>query len=67
MMVNAMERVILVAEQIGIMGFFVDAKDNEAKTFYESFGFMPLPDNPLELFLPLATLQQAFEKAGQGL
>ncbi len=67
MMVNAMERVILVAEQIGIMGFFVDAKDNAAKTFYESFGFIPLPDNPLELFHPLATLQKAFEKTGRGL
>ena len=30
MMLNAMERVLLVAEHLGVIGFFVDAKDEGA-------------------------------------
>ena len=61
MMVNAIERILLVSENLGIIGFFVDAKNEEAKRFYMQFGFISLPDNPLELFLPIATLQQAYD------
>jgi len=61
MMVNAIERVISVSENLGIMGFFVDAKNEDAKAYYGQFGFIPLPDNPLELFLPLSTLRHAYE------
>ena len=61
MMVNAIERIISVSKNLGIIGFFVDAKNAKAKSYYEQFGFIPLPDNPLELFLPVATLHQAYE------
>lgn len=61
MMINAVERVIRVSQELGIIGFFVDAKDNKAKAYYEQFGFIRLPDNPLELFLPLATLRNAYD------
>ena len=61
MMINAVERVIRVSQDLGIIGFFVDAKDNKAKAYYEQFGFIQLPDNPLELFLPLATLRNAYD------
>lgn len=60
MMVNAIERILRVSENLGIIGFFVDAKNDEAKIFYEQFGFISFPDNPLELFLPLATLRKAY-------
>jgi len=29
--------------------------------FYQQFGFIPLPDNQLQLFLPLATIRQALQ------
>ena len=61
MIVNAIERILLISKHIGIIGFFVDAKNIEAKTYYEQFGFIPLPDNPLQLFLPLTNLQQAYQ------
>jgi hypothetical protein len=35
----------------------VDAKDDAAAAFYRHHGFMALPDSPLTLFLPLATIQ----------
>jgi GNAT superfamily N-acetyltransferase len=60
MMMNAVERVITVSEHLGIIGFFVDAKDEQAEAYYEQFGFITLPDNPLELFIPLETLRQAY-------
>ena len=66
MMINAIERVIKVSQNLGIIGFFVDAKDNEAKAYYEQFGFIPLSDNPLELFLPLATLRNAYDTISKG-
>ena len=61
MMANAVERVLMVSKNLGIIGFFVDAKNESAKQYYGQFGFIPLPGNPLELFLPVATLQQAYE------
>jgi len=37
-------------------------KKEEAKGYYYAqFGFISLPDNSMELFLPIATLQQAYE------
>jgi ribosomal protein S18 acetylase RimI-like enzyme len=65
MVVNAIERILSVSENLGIIGFFVDAKNEEAKGYYERFGFIPLPENPLELFLPIATLQKAYESIAQ--
>ncbi|MCK0509784.1 GNAT family N-acetyltransferase [Aromatoleum buckelii] len=35
----------------------VDAKDEAAAAFYRYHGFIALPESPLTLFLPLATLQ----------
>jgi len=61
MMLNAMDRVLQVAEHLGVIGFFVDAKDNVAAAYYRQFGFTPLPDNTLELFLPIATIRKAFK------
>ena len=39
----------------------VDALDTEAKAFYERFGFVPLTDDPMRLFLPLSTIQAAVQ------
>ncbi len=61
MMVNAIERTMLIAKNIGIIGFFVDAKDISAKRYYEQFGFISLPENSLQLFMPLQKLQQIYE------
>jgi len=66
MMINAVERVIRVSQNLGIIGFFVDAKDKKAKAYYEQFGFIQLPDKPLELFLPLSTLRNAYDTISKG-
>jgi len=53
---NAVEKVIVISENVGIIGLFVDAKENQAKEYYEQFGFISLDGNPLILFLPIQTL-----------
>ncbi len=55
---NAIEKVILISKNAGIIGLFVDAKDEYTKEFYEQFGFVSLVGDPLILFLPLQTLLQ---------
>jgi ribosomal protein S18 acetylase RimI-like enzyme len=59
LMADAMKRTIALADNFGIVGFFVDAKNDRAKRFYEGYGFIALQSNPLTLFLPLATLVEA--------
>lgn len=61
MMVEAMRRTLSVSENIGLIGFLVDAKNQGACEYYAQYGFVPLTDNPLTLFLPLATMAAAVE------
>jgi ribosomal protein S18 acetylase RimI-like enzyme len=59
LLVGAMNKFMEIFNTAGGIGLFVDAKDQKAKSFYEHFGFEPLPHNELELFLPVATIQEA--------
>lgn len=57
LLADAVKRIVAtVKDSGGIVGFFVDAKDEQARQFYLRFGFIPLLDSPLALFLPLKTL-----------
>lgn len=57
LLAEAIKRVISAINEAGaIIGFFVDAKDLQARSFYLRFGFIPLRDDHLKLFLPLKTL-----------
>lgn len=44
--------------EIAAFALVVDAKDNAAVSFYQHHGFIALPDSPMTLFLPLATVQR---------
>ena len=59
LLVAAMGKFIEIFNTAGGIGLFVDAKDQEAKRYYEQFGFVPMPSNELELFLPVKTIQEA--------
>jgi len=63
LMIEAMKKALLVADNIGIIGFFVDSKGHVARVYYEQFGFISFRERPLEMFLPLATLRQVIEAA----
>ena len=59
LLVAAMEKSLEIFNTAGGIGLFVDAKDQAAKCYYEQFGFVAMPSNELELFLPLKTIQAA--------
>ncbi len=42
--------------EIAAFALMVDAKDKAAQAFYRHHGFIALPDTPLTLFLPLASV-----------
>ena len=42
--------------EIAAYAMVVDAKDKKAAAFYQHHGFIPLPNLPFTLFLPLATV-----------
>jgi len=54
---EALRRVVLGAEQFGVVAVFVDTKDEEARSYYQRFWFLSLPKNPLEMFLPMETVR----------
>ena len=45
--------------EIAAFALTVDAKDEAAGAFYRHHGFIALPDSPLTLFLPLATVRRS--------
>jgi ribosomal protein S18 acetylase RimI-like enzyme len=57
LLTEAIHRTSLIAEQAGLIGLFVDAKNDAARAFYERYGFVTLPGQPLQLFLPIATIR----------
>jgi hypothetical protein len=39
----------------------VEAKDEGAKQFYKRESFLPFPDQPMKLFLPMADIEALFK------
>ena len=54
LLVDALTRARRIHIEAGGIGLFVDALDHKAAGFYTRFGFLPMPDEPLLLFLPVA-------------
>lgn len=57
----ALQRALDVSTSVGIFAVLVDAIDEKAKDFYLRYGFIPMDNHPLTLYLPLATIRQARE------
>ena len=49
----AVDRCLKARQQIAAYALIVDAKDDAAQAFYLHFGFKPLLDAPMALYLPL--------------
>lgn len=58
LLINAIERTRFASAEIAVQALIVDAKDERAAGFYARFGFMPFTENPLRLFLQLATFER---------
>ncbi len=51
LLMHALEKATRLADEIGIRAVEVVAKGESAKTFYERYGFRPLLDDELHLYL----------------
>ena len=55
----ALRLAVAFSQRVGLYAVVVDAKHDKAKAFYMKLGFIACVDNPLCLYLPIATLEQA--------
>ncbi len=58
---DAIARVIVATQQVAAKFLRVDAKDHAVARFYERFGFITDPNNPLALYLKLPNAPTAGE------
>jgi GNAT superfamily N-acetyltransferase len=60
LLVDAMRRCLALGDRLGVHALEVEAIDDDARRFYEKYGFIPLADDVRHLYLPLATVKQCF-------
>ncbi len=53
LLADAVKRTVAAGEAVAMHALIVDAANEDAKRFCERFGFVPLTDDPMRLFLPL--------------
>jgi GNAT superfamily N-acetyltransferase len=58
MLKDAMRRTLQAADIAGIRAFAVHAMDENARSFYEHFDFIPSPSDPLHLFVLIKDLKR---------
>ena len=58
---DALRRAVALSTEVGTSAVLVDAINEQAKGFYEHYGFVALNDLPSALVLPVATIVRAFE------
>ena len=49
----AVDRCLQARKQVGAFALLVDAKNEQAKAFYQHYGFTACTDSPMTLYLPL--------------
>ena len=59
MLVDALFR--SVRSEVASFAVIVDAKDENARRFYERESFLPFPDQPMKLFRPMTDIAELFK------
>src|ERR1700691_1171082 len=62
LLLRAADRCIRVAEDVRGVALLIDAKNDRAARWYESYGALRMNDAPFSLVLPLATAADALER-----
>jgi GNAT superfamily N-acetyltransferase len=60
LLMDALRRAVIASRQVASVAVIVDAKDDNALTFYRRYEFIPFADEPNRLFLPMATIDALF-------
>ena len=53
LLADALQRIAQASQVMAVYAVLVDALNDRAAEFYRQFGFIPLPSQPLKLFLPM--------------
>ncbi len=53
LLADALQRIAQASQVMAVYAVAVDALNDRAAEFYQQFGFIPLPSQPLKLFLPM--------------
>ena len=56
LLLDALQRSLMHADQIAAIAVVVDAKSEEASRFYGHYGLKPLQAHPLQRFVPMTTV-----------
>jgi predicted GNAT family N-acyltransferase len=59
-LMNALDRSFVAAKDVASWAVFVEAVDPDAASFYRKYGFIELPEDKLQLFLPMRTIAKLF-------
>ena len=62
LLLRAADRCLRVAQDVGGVALLIDAKNDRAARWYESYGALRMNDAPLSLVLPLATAADALKR-----
>jgi GNAT superfamily N-acetyltransferase len=62
LLVDALQKAVIISSVAGLHAIEVHALNDTAELFYKSFGFRSLVDSKHHLYLPLATVAEAFER-----
>ena len=61
LLADALQRVAQASQVLAVYAVVVDALNDRAAGFYQQFGFIPLPSQPLKLFLPMNSIATLVE------
>lgn len=61
LLLDALQRSLSLAADLGIYAVVVEAKDDSAASFYKRYGFVSLLDDPFHLYLPIATIEKILD------
>ena len=61
LLMDALQRILRLANEIAVHAVVVDARNQAAADFYARYDFQPFPSEPLRLFIPLDTVARAFD------
>jgi ribosomal protein S18 acetylase RimI-like enzyme len=64
LLVDAMRRIVEASEIIAARAVEVLAINEEARNWYQKFGFLPFRDNELHLYLPMHTVKEVVHRSG---
>ena len=62
LLTDSLRRVLQASQVMAVYAVVVDALNDRAAEFYQQFGFIPMPSQPLKLFLPLESVVRLIDE-----